>query len=447
MRQFWKTLFVLICLLPAVAGAKLFDAEEFYLDNGLRVIVVPNHKAPVAKLMLWYRVGSIDEPVGKGGLAHLLEHLMFRGTKNVPDSDFNNIISRNGGDNNAFTSPDFTVYHEMMDISRLETAMALEADRMANLNFGQAAFNSERDIVKDERRQRVMTNPSSRFMEDFNKILWQHHNYARPVSGTEEEIESLTAEDVMAFYKRYYTPQNAVLVVSGDITRAEAEVLSRKYFGTIGAKSDYIADNKFFEPAYTWETRLAAPITNVTTPRVYLRYIVPTLNQYPQTAFALKMFESYLTDGEGAYLKQNLVLKEKAAGAGFSCDFLRREAGVCTIYAVPFPGRDVVQTEKDLRQVINQAIEDINQADLDKISRKIQAELVYIQDEPDEAAYIAGQMASLGMRLDEITGYDENFKSVTPDEVKANASFMMKEAVSAVGYLIPAETDTIKEEK
>lgn len=226
------------------AGAKIFDMEEFRLDNGLQVIVIPNRKAPIVRQMVWYKVGSVDEALGKGGTAHLLEHLMFRGTKKVKNSDFNAIIARNGGESNAFTAQDFTAYYETTDVSRLELAMALEADRMENLDFSKKAFDKERDVVFQERMQVVENNPSSYFGESLRRVLWQQHPYSRPISGSPEEIKSISRADVMDFYRRYYAPNNAILVLSGDIEPKTAKLLAEKYFGKVkprpvGAKADF----------------------------------------------------------------------------------------------------------------------------------------------------------------------------------------------------------------
>ena len=210
------------------AGAKIFDMEEFRLDNGLQVIVIPNRKAPIVRQMIWYKVGSVDEALGKGGTAHLLEHLMFRGTKKVKNSDFNAIIARNGGESNAFTAQDFTAYYETTDVSRLELAMALEADRMENLDFGKKAFDKERDVVFQERMQVVENNPSSYFGESLRRVLWQQHPYSRPISGSPEEIKSVSRADVMDFYRRYYAPNNAILLLSGDIEPKTAKLLAEK---------------------------------------------------------------------------------------------------------------------------------------------------------------------------------------------------------------------------
>ena len=185
----YKFIFLLFLLFPLAVNAKgLFDAEEFYLANGMRVIVVPNHRVPVVKHMVWYKNGASDENIGKGGTAHLLEHLMFRGTKDVSGQKFNILMEENGAESNAFTGQDMTAYHQFLDVSRLELAMLLEADRMANLQFDKDAFIAERDIVFQERKQRVDNNPVGKFREILNRILWQQHPYSHPITGTDKEI-------------------------------------------------------------------------------------------------------------------------------------------------------------------------------------------------------------------------------------------------------------------
>ena len=200
-------------------------------------MVIPNHKAPIVKHMVWYKAGSADEPHGRGGTAHLLEHLMFRGTKKVKDGKFNDIVNRNGGESNAFTSLDYTAYHQFWDISRLELAMFLEADRMQNLRITPEAFAKERDIVYQERRQVVDNNPLSYFGESLRKLLWQNHPYGLSVGGTPEDIMAITQADVEDYYQRFYAPNNAILVLAGDIDVPTAKVLAEKYYGGVKARN------------------------------------------------------------------------------------------------------------------------------------------------------------------------------------------------------------------
>lgn len=432
-----KIFIFLICLVPLFAQAKLFDAGEFYLENGARVIVIPNHKAPIAKLMVWYRVGSMDEAIGQGGLAHLLEHLMFRGTKNVPDSSFNEIILRNGGESNAFTTQDFTVYHELVDVSRLETAMALEADRMTNLNLSPEAVVAERDIVLDERRQRVTMKPASVFQEDLTRMLWQGKSYARPVSGTEPEISGLNGGDVLNFYKKFYAPNNAVIVISGDVTKEQGRVLAEKYFGGIKPLEGLQTREDNNRPENQSEMRLKRAMANVATPRIIRHYVIPSIRQNRKDAYALMLFAAFLDDGENSYFNQNLVLTEKVAGAGASADIMNRAGGTFSLVAVPFPNKTVEETEKVLNETVVEAIKNISDQDLQKLKSKQSANLVYVRDNPADAAYIAGLMASLGLSLEEIENYEQNIQAVTLQDIRQAVQNMLDQATTVTGVLLP----------
>ena len=420
--------------------AELLPIESFNLNNGLQVIVVSNTKAPIIKQMLWYKTGSIDEPVGRGGVAHLLEHLMFRGTKKVPDSEFNDIIAQNGGDSNAFTSTDFTAYHEFVDISRLEVVMALEADRMVNLDFDDDAFQKERQIVFQERKQRIDNNPTAQFSEIMNRTLWQDCPYARPVTGTEEEILNLTSDDVKTFYDKHYSPDNAVLVLSGDIDASTAKQLAEKHFGGI-EKSDTktsrnpvcssIKNNK-----NVYHIKMSHP--EIKTPRVVRRYIAPSLKENPEQAYALMVFSKYFGEGDNSFLNQELVLKNKVAAAGSSYDALSRGDGVFSLSAVPSPGKTAAETEDLLQTALNEALKSLNKDKLEKEKHKMTSGLVYIRDNPEDAAMLVGQMAALGFNPNEINDYDKNIQNVTLGDIKEAVSDMLSSSTSITGYLLPA---------
>lgn len=429
------------------APAKLLPMEKFTLDNGLQVIVVSNPKAPIVKQMVWYKAGSIDEPIGKGGVAHLLEHLMFRGTKNVPGSSFNDIIAQNGGDSNAFTSTDFTVYHEFMDVSRLEVALALEADRMVNLDFSDDAFKQEQKIVFQERQQRIANNPSAQFAEVLNRILWHDSPYARPVTGTEEEIMNLHPDDVRTFYRRYYSPDNAVLILSGDIDVQTAKFLAKKYFGGIKATS---AQPKFphteerLSPGrYKMSYRLDMYHPEIKTPRVVRRYLVPSLKEDSRKAYALMVFAGYLGGGDNSYLNRKLVLNGQMVAAGASYDPLSRGAGVFALSAVPSAGKTLSETEALLQESLEKVLAELQEMDIEKEKKKMLSGLVYVRDNPADAAMLVGEMASLGFMLEEIDGYEESLKKVTLSDIKEAVSDMLSSASMITGYLLPAT----KEEK
>ena len=223
-------------VLIAVAGqarADLFNAETFTLDNGMQVVVIPDHRAPVVTHMVWYKVGSADEVARHSGLAHFLEHLMFKGTPDVPDGQFSYIVARNGGSENAFTSYDYTAYFQNVARDRLELVMELEADRMTNLILSEEDVQTERQVVLEERRMRVDNNPAAILGEQVRAAQFYIHPYGWPVIGWQHEIEALTHQDVIDFYKRHYAPNNAVLVVAGDITADELRPLAEAYYGSM----------------------------------------------------------------------------------------------------------------------------------------------------------------------------------------------------------------------
>ena len=230
---------ILVCGQAPGAIADEFDfarsirPETFTLDNGLQVLVISDHRVPVATHMLWYRVGAADEVAGKSGLAHFFEHLLFKGTKAVPDAAYSKIIARNGGQDNAFTSWDFTAYFARVAVDRLPLVMELEADRMTGLVLTEEVFLPERDVILEERSLRVDNNPSSRFREQMGAALYQNHRYGVPVIGWAHEIGALTQQDALAFYTRYYAPNNAFLIVSGDVTVDEIRPLAEKYYGKL----------------------------------------------------------------------------------------------------------------------------------------------------------------------------------------------------------------------
>lgn len=425
-------------LLCFSAEAKVLDAETFTLKNGLRVVVIPNHKAPIIKQMLWYKVGSIDELAGKGGIAHLLEHLMFRGTAKVPDSAFNDIIAQNGGDANAFTSHDFTAYHEFVDISRLEVAMALEADRMADLQINDNAFDKERKIVFQERQQRVTNSPTARFAEVLERTLWQDYPYARPVTGTEAEIMNLSKADAEAFYQRYYTPDNAVLVLAGDIDYHTAYRLSKKYFGKIKKQRGMSAVQTIFS---RWSDknvyRVETTMPEIKSPRVVRKYVVPSLTENEKTAYALMLFAKYLGEGDNSYMNKNVVLTGKAAAASASYNALSRGAGTFALSLLPAEGTTVKQAENIVDTVVKNALNSLTAEVLQNEKQKLTAGLVYIRDNPEDAAMLAGQMVALDIELDKIEAYEDNVNAVTLDDVKTAVEVMLSDSTYITGLLLP----------
>lgn len=428
-------------LLALPARAKLFNGEEFFLPNGMQVIVVPNHKAPIVKHMVWYKSGSVDEAPGKGGSAHLLEHLMFRGTAKVPGDGLNKILEQNGAESNAFTGPDMTAYHQLVDISRLELAMALEADRMQNLKLRDKDFVLERDIVYQERKERVDNNPAGYFNETLRRILWQNHPYARPVTGMPEEIMSLTKEDMKAFYESHYAPNNAILVLSGDIDAATARQLAEKYYG--GIKKRPLApkaEMPRLEPSFKASFTMEQPKVNSI--RVGKVFAAPSYNVDPQDMYNLTVLSAYLGEGETSKLYKKLVLRdEKALDVSTSYDFGARGYGTFGISAVPAPGISGEELLAAIDDAWAEAMWELTPSELERVKTKMRAGLVYLRDNPEHAAYIAGSLAAIGMPLSEIEKQADEIDEVKVAGVKKSAEKLWKQTPQVIGILKPQQEE------
>lgn len=441
-KKWLKSCFFSVLLLGSVgieaAQAKLFDVEEFYLDNGLQVLVIPNHKAPIVKQMVWYKVGAVNEPVGKGGMAHLLEHLMFRGTKKVKDGDFNKIVTENGADTNAFTSFDETAYHEFSDLSRLELMMALEADRMQNLNITQEAFDKEQKIVYQERKQVIENNPTAYFGEMMRRNLWQEHPYGRPITGTPDEILSLTLDDVQAFYDTYYAPNNAILVISGDVDSVAARTLAEKYYGDISKNSE-VKNIDFPKLENISSTKTLMKSKDVNTTRFVRNFVVPSFSQDKKMSYALSVLSAYLGEGETSFLYRRLVKEEQVAvGISTSYDFTAKSYGSFSVSAVLAPNVSPQLFEDKLDEAIKDAMKLLTWDELNVVKNKMLSGIVYLKDNPNDAAYIAGGFALAGMNVDEIQNYDANIQSVKFVDVQ-QAAKLLENSISAQGVLMPAK--------
>ena len=416
--------------------AKMFGISEFKLDNGLQVLVIPNHKAPIIKHMVWYKSGSVDEPKGKSGTAHLLEHLMFRGTKKVKDGVFNDVINQNGGESNAFTSLDYTAYHQFLDISRLELAMYLEADRMQNLKITPQSFEKEQNIVFQERKQVVDNNPLSYFGESVRKVLWQEHPYGLPVSGYPDEIKSITQDDVEAFYEQFYAPNNAILVLAGDIDVRTAQKLAKKYYGKVKARK--IGEKADFpELKRKFEANLQMKLSEAQTKRLMKVFLAPSVNVETNKIYALAVLAKYLGEGETSALYQDLVLKQKIAlDVSVSYDYANRSYGTFVISAVPEEGITQAEFEKALQASLQQALKQISPRKIDLVKQKMLAGLVYLKDNPSEAAYLVGMMATVGFEAKEIDSLDEKIEDVSAGQVLSVAKEILQE-ISVTGWLLP----------
>ena len=367
---------ILFYALSTPAQAGVFNAAETVLSNGLRVVVLENQRAPVVTQILFYKVGGMDDPPGKSGLAHVLEHMMFKGTPAFPEGTFSSAVARVGGQHNAFTSQDVTAYYQTMPASHLETVMAMEADRMRNLNFSDASFRDsfplEIQVVIEERRQRTENNPSARLSEQASPAFYLNHPYRRPIIGWPEEIEGLRLEDLQYFYDRFYQPENAVLVIAGDVTRKEAFSLAEEYYGKIPAGPRLARRHTRYGAAplaVASTVTLADPLVRVPQWRLYLP--APGIGDidtgasdeeqeqiYDRIA-ALSILSEALAGGASSRLYRQLVIEQKVAvEAGGWLDVLRRGPGRIGFYAVPRNDTEAENKIDPLRAAFMKVLED-----------------------------------------------------------------------------------------
>ena len=417
--------------------ASVFDAETFTLSNGLQVVVIENHRAPIITQMVWYKTGAVDDPSGKSGTAHLLEHMMFKGTAAVPDGEFSKIIARNGGTENAFTSLDYTAYYQNIAKDRLELVMFLESDRMKNLRFLQKDFDPELNVVKEERLMRTENNPATLLSERRNAALWGEHSYARPVIGTKKELPALTLQDIRQFYQTYYAPDNAVLVVAGDITAEELKPLAEKYYGKI-PPSRTPAEKKQFILTYPVRSKIEMRHPQVRLYSLQRTYIVPSyLTGKENEAFVYDVLNEIL----GAYhlgkMYKHFVAGEKTArSAGTYYSGFMQDKGTFSFSLTAMDDQSLPDLEKDLDRFL--ARRTITAHDVDNAKKRLVSGLEYLNDNPETAANLIGRFYVLGLTVEDLKNWRENIQKVSLRDVK-NAYAEMIKSASVTTYLMPED--------
>ena len=431
--------YVLFFLSIAIAvDAKMFKADEFSLDNGLRVVVIENHKAPLIKQMLWYQVGAVDEFRGRGGSAHLLEHLLFRGTAKVSGDEFNRIMEKNGAESNAFTSYEVTSYHQFADISRLEVLLALEADRMQNLKINVDDFEAERKIVFEERKQVVENNPASPFYERLQQMLWGTSPYGQPITGLPEEIMSLKFNDTLDFYRKYYVPNNAILVLSGDIDVATARPLVEKYYGKL--KSNPLKRELPASVTEQFHQQLQMSLPHIATPRVTRMFMLPPRAELRDKIYAYDILSEFLGGGETAEMYRDLVLRKRLAvsvSAGYN--YMTHSNTVFTLSLTPNIEKSFTPEYAiaALNASLMKARKALTEERLEQIKRKISANMVYLNDNPQTAAGWLGYMLSMGFDLNEVQNYENKLNAVQLKDVH-QAFDELLQASDIIGILLPS---------
>ena len=420
------------------AKASVFDAETFTLSNGLQVVVVENRRAPVVTQMVWYKTGAIDDPLGKSGIAHLLEHLMFKGTAAVPDGEFSKIIARNGGTENAFTSFDYTAYYQNIARDRLELVMFLESDRMKNLRFSQKDFDPELEVVKEERLMRTENNPAALLNERKSAALWGgDHPYGRPVIGTKKELPALTLNDAKRFYQTHYAPDNAVLVVAGDITAEELKPLAEKYYGKIPPRRTAEAKRQFHQ-SYPVRSKIEMRHPQVRLHSLQRAYIVPSyLSEKKEQSFAYAVLDEILgTYRLGKMHKHFVSDKKLARQAGTHYSGFALDRGTFSFFLTAREGEDLNGAEKELDRFLSSV--SFTQKDADNAKKRLVADLEYMNDNPESAANLVGSFYVLGMTVDDLKNWKKNIENVSLEDIR-KAHEDMRTAAYVTTYLMPED--------
>jgi zinc protease len=422
----------------------------FTLPNGLQVVVIPDHRTPVVTEMVWYKVGSADETPGKSGLAHFLEHLMFKGTAKHPVGEFSQTVLRVGGNENAFTSTDYTGYFQRVPREQLGTMMEFEADRMTGLILKDENVLPERDVVLEEYNMRVANNPEARLTEQIMAALYLNHPYGRPVIGWHHEIEKLDREDALAFYRRFYAPNNAILVIAGDVEVGDVRPLVEKNFADVPAQPAIPAKRlrpQEPEPVAPRTVTLADP--RVEQPSVKRYYLVPSaVTAAPGESAALDVLAQLMGNGSNSYLYRALVVdKPLAVNANAGYQGTSLDATQFMISASPKPGVEFSQVE----QVIDGVISDVGQnlvrpEDLDRVKTQLIAEAIYAQDNQATLARWYGGALTTGLSIADIRSWPDRIRAVTAEQVRDAAKQWLDKKRSVTGYLIK-DTTPKREEK
>lgn len=425
---------------PPDAAAAVFNPETFTLANGMQVVVIPNHRAPIVVHMVWYRVGAADDPPGKSGIAHFFEHLMFKGTKSVPPGQFSRIVARNGGNDNAFTAHDYTAYYQKVARDKLELVMRLEADRMTNLVLTDAEVLPERDVVLEERRSRTDNSPAAQLYEQSRAALYLKHPYRNPVIGWKQEIEKLSTADALRFYRTHYVPNNAILIVAGDVTAAALRPLAEKYYGVI-PRGPEIRRTRAVEPFHYAARTVRMKSPRVGQPSWSRTYTAPAYaNAEGNEAYALQVLAEIMGGGATARLYRKLVVEQgiaTSAGVWYSPD--RLDIGGFGISASPRPGGDYRKVAAAALAEIARLLKDgVTEKEVARATRNMQASAIYARDSLRAGPNIFGRALTTGRTVADVEAWPERIAAVTAAEVNAAARRVLKEANSVTAILLPA---------
>ncbi len=435
----FKLLVILSLCLPLIAQSSEQKVQERILENGLKILVKEDHRSPVVVSQIWYKVGSSYEPGGITGASHMLEHMMFKGTDKHPAGEFSRIIAENGGDENAFTGRDYTAYFQTMEKSRLAVSFELEADRMRGLHLLPEELKKELEVVHEERRMRTEDKPRAKAEEYFMAMAYTSSPYKHPVIGWPSDIENYTVPDLQAWYQRWYAPNNATLVVVGDVQAEEVFGLAKQFFGAIKT-SELQPLKPQTEMPQLGERRMTLKVP-AKLPYVLLGYKVPSLNtaEQPEEAYALEVLAGVLDGGSSARLSSRLVRgKQIAVSAGAGYDLSSRLSELFMLDATPANGKNLLDMEKALKAEVTKLQKElISPEELQRIKAQVLAQAVYQRDSMFYQGMQLGMYETVGLGWQKVDQYVENINKVTAEQVQAVAQKYLQDDRLNVVYMEP----------
>lgn len=434
------------------AQEKVFNAETFKLENGLDIVVIPNNRVPVVTHMVWYRAGAADEPRGKSGIAHFLEHLLFKGSDGLAPGEFSETVRKLGGNDNAFTSQDYTAYFQSISSEHLETVMRMEAGRMRGLNPPLNEVLSERQVILEERRQRTDNNPRARLSEQLSAAAFVNHPYGMPVIGWMQEMEQLTWEDAKSFYDRFYGPNNAILIVSGDVTGQQVLELAQRIYGPI-APIELEERDWSKSPALGAKNDVTMRHKAIKQPLVQTAYRAPSYRQNREEALALEILAEIMGGGSTSRLYKALVIEKKlASSAGFSYRPERWEDTQVALYGVPLPGKTLMDVkaayEDEIRKVIQAGI---TVEELKDAKTRMQDQAIFARDSIAGPAMIFGYSLITGSSVDDVEYWPRDIGKITAEQIERVATKYLDpdktyDHMPVSGYLLPEIEQTQKKD-
>ncbi len=415
---------------------------QFTLKNGLQLIVIPDKRAPIVTHMVWYRVGRADEEAGKSGIAHFFEHLMFKGTQKNPSGQFSKRLATLGGQENAFTSQDYTSYFQKAPKEHLKLLMEYEADRMTGLLLSEQDVATERDVVMEERRQRIENTPESLLDEAMDAALYQNHPYGVPVIGWEREIRQLNRKDAFAFYERHYTPNNALVIVAGDVEPQEVLAQAEASYGLVARRFEVAARQRPLEPPPLAARRLTLSDPKVRQPNLSRHYLAPSYAANKDgSSEALDVLAEIMGGATGRFYQALVRDKQLASSAGFGFYGTGLDYGRMSLQVTPKPGIAITQVEEAMDSVIAEVVQTgVSEEELARAKNALLAEYIYAQDSQGMMARLFGFGLMTGSSVEDIRDWPQRIQKLTRDDVLKAAKTYLDVRRSVTGLLLPSPT-------